>query len=241
MEKIENWYFEDLAQTSSTNDSVLEFLLRCNAPCIVSAAVQTKGRGRLDRKWESADGNLYVSFAYELDTSKIGHYVLLSGLAVLETVKTFAPDVCVEVKWPNDVFVGAKKISGILFEKGPDNYWIMGIGINVARTPKVENPMYQITSLHDFGVQVDRLKVLNVLVKHFDFLKMQYQKHGFSFLKSIWLDNAYNRGKNVIIKQNGKEIEGVLADLDENANLVLNTKEGEKHILVGDLFEGKNE
>ena len=241
MGKIENWYFEDLQETPSTNDSVLELLSKCNAPCIVCAAVQTKGRGRLGRKWEGADGNLYVSFAYQITILKIGHYVLLSGLAVLETIKTFAPVARVEVKWPNDVFLEGKKVSGILFEKGPDDYWVMGIGINVARTPQVENPMYQITSLADLNVQTDRLKVLNVLVKHFDFLKMQYEKHGFAFLRALWLDNAYNRGKSVVIKQNGKETEGILTDLDENANLVLSTNEGEKHILVGDLFEGRNE
>jgi len=240
MEKIGNWFYQDLQQTSSTNDSVLDFLNEVHAPCIVSAAAQTNGRGRLGRKWEAATGNLYVSFVYPLETKKIGHHVLLSGLAVLQTIKTFLSNASVRVKWPNDVFVNGKKISGILFEKGPGNYWVMGIGINVKKTPIVQNPMYEITSLKENGAETDRLKVLRILVKEFDFLKAQYEKHGFHFLKSLWIDNAYNRGKNVIIKQNGIETEGVLLDLDDGG-LILKTEQGQKHILVGDLFEGKNE
>jgi len=236
MEKIENWFYEDLEQTSSTNDAVLDFLAKIKAPCILSARTQTNGRGRLGRKWEGASGNLYVSFAYPIDISKIGHYVLLSGLAVLETLKVFLSKNLVQVKWPNDVFVEGKKISGILFEKGPQDYWVMGIGINISKVPTLLNPMYQITSLADFGVTTDRTKVLKILVKQFDFLKTQYEKYGYSYIKSLWLDNAYNRGKKVTIKQHDRKIEGVLFDLDANGGLILKTHDGEKHMIAGDLF-----
>lgn len=236
MKKIGKWFWKDLKETNSTNDSVLRFLKEVKAPCIVSAAVQTSGRGRLGRTWEGQTGNLFVSFAYQIEMPKLTHYALLSGLAVWKTIAFFAPLKDVKVKWPNDVFVEGKKISGILFEKGPDDYWVMGIGINVAHAPKVENPMYKITSLADFSVTADRKDVLKKLVENFDKLQEKYEAFGFEVIRQTWLDNAYNRGKKVIIKQNGEEFKGVFENLGPNGELILKTKDGLKNIFAGDLF-----
>lgn len=236
MKKIGKWLWQDLKETNSTNDSVLDFLKEVKAPCIVSAEIQTGGRGRLGRVWEGESGNLFASFAYEIETQSLTHYALLSGLAVLDTINFFVPAQDVKVKWPNDVFVEGKKISGILFEKGFGNYWVMGIGINVAHTPKVENPMYAITSLADFNVKVKREDVLKKLVENFDILKKEYETHGFEKIRLRWLDNAYNRGKKVIIKQNKQEYEGVFENIGANGELILRTKEGVQNILAGDLY-----
>ena len=236
MQKKGNWFYEDLKEVSSTNDSVLNLLKKVKAPCMVSAQKQTKGRGRLGRTWVESDGNLYVSFAYEAGERKIGHYAIMSAVAVLNTIRFFAPYEDIKIKWPNDVFVGGKKISGILFEKAFDNYWVMGVGINVAQTPKVQNPMYEITSLFDLGVNVGRLEVLEKLVEEFDMLKDHYEKSGFSDIKSLWLDNAYGRDKKITLKQNGVEWCGLLRGLDEQAGLIVETKEGLKTFYAGDVF-----
>ena len=236
MQKIGKWFYEDLPEVLSTNDSVMDLLSTLKAPCIVSAAIQTKGRGRLGRTWQEANGNLFVSFAYEVNMPNIGHYVIISALAVLNTLRFFAPLAELKIKWPNDVLADEKKISGILFEKGMDDYWVMGIGINVACTPKVENPMYEITSLSDLGVKTNRKDVLKKLIREFDVLEEKYKKEGFAPLKSLWLDNAYRRDKKVIIRQNGHETAGILRGLDDNAGLMVETSEGLKTILAGDVF-----
>lgn len=239
MEKIGKWFYEDLPEVLSTNDSVLELLKKVNAPCVVSAAVQTKGRGRLGRTWTASNGNLFVSFVYEIEPQRVGHYAIISAMAVLNVVRFFLPHQKVQIKWPNDVLLEGKKVSGILFEKGPENYWVMGIGINVAATPKVENPLYEITSLADFNVQTNRLKVLEKLIYEFDSLEKTYFKSGFGLIKSLWLDKAYNRDKKVVIRQNGTEFKGVLLGLDDKGALLIETKDGIKEVLAGDLFEGK--
>jgi len=236
MQKKGNWFYKDLPVVLSTNDAVLDLLKEVKAPCIVSAEKQTKGRGRLGRTWTESDGNLYVSFAYEIDAKNIGHYAVMSAVAVLNTIRFFSPYEDVKIKWPNDVFVGAKKISGVLFEKAFDDYWVMGIGINVARTPNVKNPMYEITSLFDLGVETNRLSVLEKLVEEFDKLKECYEKTGFPYVKGLWLDNAYQRGKKITIKQNGNKLSGILKGLDDNAGLIVETKEGLKTVYAGDVF-----
>jgi len=238
--KIGNWIYQDLPAVSSTNDAVLDLLHLCHAPCILSAAAQTKGRGRLGRSWEGCNGNLFVSFACEIPTKQITHYAIISALAVFNTIRFFAPDMLVQIKWPNDVLVSEKKISGILFEKGPDNYWVMGIGINVAHTPKIKNLLYEATSLADLNIQTNRLDVLTKLVSEFDTLRQIYQTSGFSYIKSLWLDNSYQRGNKVIIKQNGTEITGILKDLDANGNLILQTENGFQTLCAGDLYKKDN-
>lgn len=236
MQKIGDWFYEDLKVALSTNDSVLDLLKKVKAPCIVSAEKQTKGRGRLGRTWAESKGNLYASFAYKIDAQKIGHYAVMSAVAVLNTIRFFAPFEDVKIKWPNDVFVGAKKISGVLFEKAFDDYWVMGVGINVACAPKLENPMYEITSLFDFGVKVGRLTVLKKLTEEFDKLEKCYEESGFSYLKALWLDNAYQRDKKITIKQNGDILCGILRGLNDDAGLLVETKEGLRTVYAGDVF-----
>ena len=236
MEKINDWYFCDLSQTTSTNDAVLDLLKKVKAPCIVSSAVQTNGRGRLGRIWQSQAGNLYVSFAYQIELKNLGHMVILSAVAVAETLEFFAKFGHFEIKWPNDVLVNGKKISGILFEKAVDDFWVMGIGINVRKAPNIENPLYPVTALSEFDVKTDRITVLKKLVQNFDTLKTLYETQGFDIIRKMWLDKAYNRGKKVVIKQNGKEISGILHDLDDSGCLIIQTPQNMQKIMAGDVF-----
>lgn len=237
MQKKGMWFYEDLPVVSSTNDAVVDLWQKVKTQCIVSAKEQTNGRGRLGRVWEAQAGNLFVSFAYEVLTQNIGHQVIISALAVFETIRFFAPFCDVKIKWPNDVFVEGKKISGILFEKGPENCWIMGVGVNVAQTPKVSNLLYEATSLADLNIKTSRSVVLEKLIEEFDKLQVKYKANGFSYIKGLWLDNCYLRAKKVVIKQNNTTTEGVLSDLDNNGSLILKTNEGLKTIFVGDLFK----
>ncbi|MBQ7660043.1 MAG: biotin--[Alphaproteobacteria bacterium] len=236
MIQIRQWIYRDFEEVSSTNDAVKTLFETHQKRCIVSSKRQTSGRGRLGRKWESLEGNLFVSFAYQIEQKKVGQYAILSALAAFETIRFFAPALELQIKWPNDILLMGKKICGILFEKGEGDYFVMGVGINVVAAPKVESPFYQATSLADFNVQADRKAVLEKLVSSFDALEALYQQQGFNILKQYWLDNAYGHGKKVCIKNHQSEISGVLKGLDETGALILQTPEGTHKIFAGDLY-----
>ncbi len=240
MEKIGHWIYQDFEEVESTNDVAKSLFKKVNQKCIVSAKKQTKGRGRLGRQWESHLGNLFVSFAFFIEDQKIGHYVILSALAVMKTIQFFAPSFKVEVKWPNDVLLENKKISGILFEKSDDGCWIMGIGMNIAVTPQIENPIYQTTSLADCHIPVNRLEALQKLVENFDGLEEIYHQRGFEPMRKLWLDNAFCRDKTVCIKNNQNCVEGVLKDLDSTGALLIKNSKGIEKIIAGDLYGSKN-
>ncbi len=105
---------------------------------LVAAAVQTAGRGRLDRKWISPRGNIYASFVQKGLTSPLLG-VAAGSLAVLDLVRELAPAERFHIKWPNDVFRGTAKISGILSQyisprNGAPGGLVTGMGVNLNMT-----------------------------------------------------------------------------------------------------------
>src|SRR6185436_9792131 len=109
--------------TSSTNDVAAHLAeLGANEGTIVAADAQTAGRGRLGRSWFSPPGaGLYVSIVLRPsgDLSKTGNpsalLTLASGVAIAEGVGA-STGLPVEIKWPNDVMIGRRKLAGILAE-----------------------------------------------------------------------------------------------------------------------------
>jgi len=118
-------------------------LARGGAPAwtLVTAEEQTAGRGRLGREWVSPKGNLHFSVILRpaVPALKASALALVAAVAVAEAIAQFVDPRRVEVKWPNDVLVDGRKVSGILAEletSGDAVEWlVMGVGVNVAPPP----------------------------------------------------------------------------------------------------------
>ena len=116
-----------LDTVESTNEYAKKIASKCENFTIILAKKQRSGRGRLNRKWESPEGGLWISVI--LKPNFFSSLLSLdTGLAVLKTLKIFGIDS--KLKWPNDLLVSEKKICGILLEKSSENV-IIGIGLNV--------------------------------------------------------------------------------------------------------------
>lgn len=243
MEKIAGWQWYELNETGSTNDEAKKICSAIHAPCIVTARCQTAGRGRRGRNWISEEGNLFMSFSFPIQVSKLGHYVMMSGLAVYAVIRQFCPHADVKIKWPNDVLVAGAKISGILFERAEDEFWVMGIGINIVSHPSVSNAGYLTAGLNTLGANTDRMKVFKAFVMEWERLINLYNNGGLPQIRQTWLDNAYNLGKKIIVKQEKENMEGIFAGVDEMGSLLLQTPNGLRKVIAGDVFnkEEKNE
>ena len=165
--------------------------------------------------------------------------VILSAVATYRTIKNFISNHKIQIKWPNDILVNNEKISGILFERADDNFWIMGLGINIVSNPSLNDANYRATNLKKLGVNVTRTQVLEKFVDVFDELLAQYRNFGFEKIKKTWLDNAFNLGNAVTIKQEKQIIEGTFLTIDDNGSLILKSDNKIKKIIVGDLFTNK--
>ncbi|MEO0529139.1 MAG: biotin--[acetyl-CoA-carboxylase] ligase [Planctomycetota bacterium] len=126
-------------EVGSTNDRAKELVTSgVGSPALVGTDRQTAGRGRGSNRWWSADGALTFSFvidtrAWEIAPESQGIVSLATGVATIEAVGT-AASVSAQHKWPNDVFLGGKKLAGILIESPQPNHLVIGVGINANNT-----------------------------------------------------------------------------------------------------------
>ena len=168
---------------------------------------QSAGRGRYRRTWVSHHGNLYASFIYKVGERdpKLSYAV---AVAIAETLMSFG--LTPQIKWPNDVLINGKKISGVLIEYS-QNFVIVGIGINVKTCPNVKE--HKTTKVNQFAKDVDANDVLSVLIKQID----KWRRVNFLTVRERWMDLAIAINK--IIQYHGKDVE--LIGLNEDGALVL--------------------
>ena len=210
-------------------------------PVWLVARSQTQGRGRRGRAWVSRSGNLYATGLYTLD-KPLGEAANLSfaaALAVADVCTRFVDERIVRVKWPNDVLVNGRKISGILLESGerPDQrVWLaVGVGINLAHHPKdQERPA---TSLGEFSDEVTLEAAMTVLAERFEYWRRKWDEAGFSALRDAWLSRAFGLGEPCLVRLNDEEISGVFADLGPSGEMRLDLNDGQRrYISAGDVF-----
>ncbi len=143
-ETVGAWAVHHIPEVGSTND-VARDLLRAGATpgFVVRADIQTGGRGRRGRAWASPAGNLYMSAAIAPDrpTPEWPLLSLMAAASLAESLITVTNGDLggrIGIKWPNDVLVGGRKISGILLETEMVSgrmAAVVGIGVNIASHP----------------------------------------------------------------------------------------------------------
>ena len=173
---------------------------------VVVAQAQSAGRGRYKRTWVSHHGNLYASFIYKVyeRDPKLSYAV---AVAIAETLIAFG--LKPQIKWPNDVLIDGKKISGVLIEYAR-NFVILGIGINIKTCPTVKE--YKTTKVNDYtNASVE--EILSVLMKKLD----KWRGVDFAFVRERWTEMAICI--NQMIRYQGKDAE--LIGLNEDGALVL--------------------
>lgn len=195
--------------------------------------VQTAGRGRHGRSWQSQSGNLYLSVVTrDVDPQKLSQYALLWGVVLQQTISSLVT-ATVACKWPNDVLLEDKKLAGILIERF-DSALIVGIGINILHHP--DQVMFPATCLANYGVTCTPEELTDMLVQHYQRLRASWEKQGFDNFRNSWLNTAWKLNSEIKIGKNDESMVGIFETIDENGALILNTN-GQKHkLLVGDLF-----
>lgn len=147
----------------------------------------------------------------------------------------FINDLNLQHKWPNDVLIDGKKISGILLEKKSNSNWlIIGIGINVNHAP-----LPGTTCISNYGGSVSNIDLLKKLIINFNKLRKQWLFDGFHAIREMWLKKAFKMNEQISVKLVDKLYEGIFADIDKSGKLVLQQKDGSLiYFDAGELFIG---
>lgn len=176
-----NWDIIWLDSVDSTNDEAKRRISDLDNLSVLSTLSQTKGRGQGDHIWLSEPGsNLLFSIILKYSSSadavqshllsvQAHDQIVISQITALSVVDLLAAhDIEAKIKWPNDIYVGDKKICGILIEHSVCGKWItssiIGIGLNVNQRNfdvNLPNPISMVLLSKDSEENLDLKELLD--------------------------------------------------------------------------------
>ncbi|MEY4991130.1 MAG: hypothetical protein RIS08_1356 [Actinomycetota bacterium] len=187
------------------------------------AASQTAGQGRLGRTWVS-EPRSSISLSLLLrptDSSRKGWLTLMMAASVRATVERFAPQGMPLIKWPNDVLVAERKISGIL-ARAIESEVILGVGLNLKFQQGAPETAI---ALEELGCEASFDDVLFELLTQFRARYAKFQsdaKWAVTDLASEFRANSATLGSSVIaMLPGGSQIQGLAIDIDSEGNLLI--------------------
>jgi BirA family biotin operon repressor/biotin-[acetyl-CoA-carboxylase] ligase len=232
-------YIHYYTEASSTMDIARDLARKgCPSFTVVIAGSQTKGRGRLKRIWLSEEGGLYFTVVTRPDIPLIMSS-RINFMASVVLVKTLRDLFGIEamVKWPNDILVGGRKLSGMLSEMEAEGDLVsfinIGLGVNVNNDPVREEPMS--TSLKSLvGRNVSRKEILDSFLNLFE---KKVKEGNYDDVMLQWKKNTATLNREVKIVTTSGELHGTAIDIDDNGSLLLKQPDGcIKTVLFGDCF-----
>jgi len=230
-------------QTTSTND-VIEKLARDGVKegVVVFAESQTKGRGRLGRKWMSPTRKglwFSVLLRPDLRPQETTQLTVASATALRRAIRTIT-GLSAEIKWPNDLLIGGKKVAGILTEMSAEvdrvRHVIIGIGVDVNQdASEFPSELRGIaTSLKiASGEPVSRAELATEMLRELDADYARVCAHQFPALADEWEAGCATIGRNVSVQMGPRLIRGRAEALDDDGALLLRSEHGHLERIVG--------
>ena len=228
-------------QTTSTND-VAEKLARdgVREGVVVFAESQTRGRGRLGRAWISpARKGLWFSVLLrpDLQPQETTQLTVISATALRRAVKTVT-GLSAEIKWPNDLLLGGKKVAGILTEMSAEldrvRHVILGIGVDVNQGEFPAELRKTATSLKlAAGRELSRAELAVEILRELDFDYARIRAGKFAAVADEWEAACATIGKNVTVHVGDRNFRGRAEALDDDGALLIRTEHGHLERIIG--------
>ena len=217
-------------EIDSTNEEAKRIKITQDFHVIISEK-QTKGKGRLGKKWSSPNsGNIYMTICTENDLS-ISPISIITALICKKAINKIAKQELIMLKWPNDILLTNKKVGGILVETEiyeEKTRTIIGIGINMSI--KKEESWWG--DLSKFNIETKRNELINQIL--LEFIKIS-DNLNFNWIDE-WRDSCIHINKVIKIKDsNSLEKKAIFKDIDTRGNAIIETKKGQKVITSGEI------
>ena len=230
-------------ETASTND-VVEKIARDGAKegVVVFAESQSRGRGRLGRKWASPTRKglwFSVLLRPEFAPGDATRLTIAGATAVARAIRK-ETGVLPQIKWPNDILIRGRKVAGILTEMSAEldrvKHIILGVGVDVNLTASdfPADLRRVATSLKmESGEPVDRPALAAALLTELDCDYARACGRGFAALADEWEAQCVTLGSNVTIHLGDRTIRGRAEALDDDGTLLVRTQHGQLERIIG--------
>jgi BirA family biotin operon repressor/biotin-[acetyl-CoA-carboxylase] ligase len=214
-------------------------------PLWITARVQTAGRGRRGRGWETGAGNLAATYLVRSHKppAEAAQVSFVAALAVADLAATYVPAALVTLKWPNDPLIAGRKSAGILVESGPHpagGLWLaVGCGVNLATPPEAAERPATAFAEHMRAPPPKPLEALGVLAEAFERWRGLWERLAFAPIAEAWTARAHGLGQACVARLPNEQVSGVAEGLDADGALRLRTASGGiRRITAGDVFFG---
>ncbi len=167
--KLKKYSFK---KVQSTNDIAIKLVKSGVKKGIIISEQQTKGRGQRGNKWISNRGNLFLTVFFKISKKISIKKITRINIMIIQKIISKLVNINASIKLPNDILINKKKVCGILQEiifKNSFKFLIVGIGINVERSPKLTK--YETTYLNFY--KKNKIKKLMICNK----IKLSYEKN----------------------------------------------------------------
>ena len=230
-------------ETTSTND-VIERFARDGVTegVVVFAESQTKGRGRLGRKWTSpARRGLWFSVLLRPDfRPQAATQLTVAAATALTRAITSQTGLRPEIKWPNDLLLRGRKAAGILTELNAEldrvKYLILGIGVDVNLAANEFPPELRKTATSlkiETGQHVNRAELAAAIIRELDADYERICSGQFESVANEWEERCTTLGQNVTIRVGPRSVQGRAESLDAEGALLLRTQFGHLERIIG--------
>lgn len=222
----------DYYESCGSTQNLAHDAAQADAPdgTLVVSEEQTAGKGRMSRPWNSAaHKGIWMSLIIRpsLMPQQAPQMTLVAAVAIVRAIEKIA-GVEATIKWPNDIMINGRKMTGILTElqAEPDRVKaiILGIGMNVNQDQDdFPSELQEIaTSLKiACGMQIDRAKLIAEILSFLELYTKMYEKHGFGPLKLLWEGYSNIAGKRIRAVMLHETVEGIALGISEEGLLEL--------------------
>jgi len=239
------YYFDTI---DSTQNFALELSHRPHENgSLVIAERQTQGRGRLNRRWVSPKGGIWLSILLRpnFEPSYTSLYPMLTSLALAVAIQKTLK-IKTELKWPNDVTIKGDKVAGILIdasiESNKIDYLVIGVGINFKIKPskitsqiKTGQKKYGITTLVKENQQGNPVKLVQQFLLELERYYNNVISGSISDIRKEWMKRSSTVGKNVTATTTTGIIKGKAVGIDKTGALLLSSRGKVQRVLAGDI------
>lgn len=238
-----------LDSVSSTNSEMAERVSKkLDEGTVLISDTQTRGKGRMGRGWFSPGGfNIYMSvlFEPEIQSSYSPVFTFIASLALVRTLECFG--FTPVIKWPNDVLINQKKVSGVLTEMKSTgdrlDFVIVGIGLNVNMTQEIielnlPDEFNKITSLYiENGNEFNREYVISILINNLDKYYLKFNSEGIHSIIAEWTTEWGKLNEMISIDISGEIVSGIVRKVDSTGYIYIEKSDGKlEKVIAGDII-----